>query len=608
MQKKSMETGKIGVQTENIFPIIKKFLYSEQEIFLRELVSNAVDATQKLKTLSSTGKFKEETGDLFVEVILKPEENEIIIRDKGIGMTADEVKKYINQIAFSSAKEFVEKFKENGQNQLIGNFGLGFYSAFMVAEKVILRTKSYQKNTKGVEWECEGSTSFTMKKVDDIEERGTEVVLKLAEDAKEFTDKHQVRQLLERFCRFLPVPIKLEGEQINDTEPIWVKQPSELKDEDYLEFYKKLYPFSEPPLFWIHLNVDFPFNLTGVLYFPKLKKDIEFQKNKIQLYCRQVFVTDHVEGVVPEFLMYLHGVIDSPDIPLNVSRSYLQGDPNVKKINSHINKKVADKLKSLFQEDRKTFENKWNDIGFFIKYGVLSEPKFDERARDICLLKNLDNKYHTLEEYKQFAETNQKDKNGKTIFIYADNPEEQHNYIQSVKAYNYDILEVDKAIDHHFMSHVEQKLDQVSFVRVDADTPDKIIEKEDAQSSVLDKEEEEKLQKLFTDKLENKELQISIRALGMEEEPVKLIKPEMERRMRDVSHLSGTADFLKNMPEKLNLVINGNHPVMSKILVQPSEEKQKEQIQHLYDMALLSQNMLKGEKLTRFLKRSVEML
>ncbi|TVR78929.1 MAG: molecular chaperone HtpG [Chitinophagaceae bacterium] len=603
-----MEKGKIGVQTENIFPIIKKFLYSEQEIFIRELVSNAVDASKKLKKLASLGTFKGELGDLSIEVIANPEKNELTIKDRGVGMSATEVKKYINQIAFSGAKEFVEKFqKEDDKEQLIGNFGLGFYSAFMVSSEVTILSKSFNPKAKGVKWVCDGTTEFSMEEYDK-EDRGTEIILKLNDDAKEFTEKTRLQNILNRFCRFLPIPVKLEGEQINETDPIWIKQPTDLKDTDYQEFYKKIYPFSEPPLFWIHLNVDYPFNLTGILYFPKLKSNFEPSKNKIQLYSRQVFVTDHVEGVVPDFLTYLHGVIDSPDIPLNVSRSYLQGDPNVKKINNHITKKVADKLSELFKADRKAYEEKWSDIGVFVKYGIISEPKFEERAKNIVLLKNIEGAHFTTEELKTKIADIQTDKNKKLIFIYTDNPEGQHTYIEAAKKYNYEVIEVDRIIDQHFISHLERKEENVSFVRVDADTPDKLVEKEDNAESVLNKDEEEKLKKIFEDNIQEKEMNASVRSLSPEDEPVKLVKPEWERRMKEMAAQQGGMDVLGGMPDKNHLVINANHPIMGKVLVEPSAEKQKEIISYLYDLALLSQNELKGEKLSSFLKKSLNLI
>src|SRR5215217_5461024 len=520
------EKGTISIHTENIFPIIKKFLYSDTEIFLRELVSNSVDATQKIKRLASLGQYNGELGDLKVEVAFDEEAKTITISDRGIGMTAEEIKKYINQIAFSGATEFMEKFKEaKDANEIIGRFGLGFYSAFMVADKVEIQTLSYQDGAEPAYWVCDGSTEFEIGK-GILEERGTEITLHINAESEEFLKKNRLQEILEKYARFLPVPIKFgtktdsvedgvdeEGKTkytsvevdniVNETNPIWTKAPSELKDEDYLDFYKQLYPFSEEPLFWIHLNVDYPFNLTGVLYFPKLKNDFEMQRNKIKLFSRQVFITDEVKDIVPEFLMLLHGVIDSPDIPLNVSRSFLQADSNVKKINSYISRKVADKLSELFRKDRKSYEEKWSDIGLFVKFGAISDEKFYDKAKDFGLLTNTNNEYFTLEEYREKVKSLQTDKNGKNIYLYTMDEERQHAYVQAANKRNYDVLVMNTPIDNHFMQHLEMKLDKVSFKRVDADVLDKLIEKEDAAKHELTEEEAKQLKEIFEKAINN---------------------------------------------------------------------------------------------------------
>ena len=599
-----MERGTISVQTENIFPIIKKYLYSDHEIFLRELISNAVDATQKLKTLSSMGEAKGEIGKTDIDILLDKEKKTITVKDRGIGMTAEEVKKYINQIAFSSASEFLEKYKD--QSNIIGHFGLGFYSAFMVADKVEIKTKSYREDALGVTWTCDGTTEFTLEE-NEKTERGTEVTLFINEENKEFLEQYRINELLNKYCKFLPVPINFDGKQINNTAPAWTNAPAELKDEDYEKFYKELYPYSETPLFWIHLNVDYPFKLTGILYFPKLKNAFEVQKNKIQLYSNQVFVTDSVQEIVPEWLTLLHGVIDSPDIPLNVSRSYLQSDPNVKKINNHITKKVADKLEELFKDDRKSFEEKWDHIGIFVKYGMLSDDKFDERARKFCLLQDTEEKYYTIEEYKEKVGDIQTDKDGNLVAIYSTQVSDQHSYINAAKSKGYDILKLDTLIDSHFISFLEQKLEKWVFKRVDSEAVDNLVEKDEKQEILLTEKEQESLKELYKNAISNDSVEIILKGMSPEDHPVMITQPEFSRRMKEMSKLQGM-DYMGSLPDHYNLVVNANHPVANKILKAKSSEKKENIIRQLYDIALLSQNMLKGAKLTEFLKRSVELM
>lgn len=600
-----METGQINVKTENIFPIIKKFLYSDHEIFLRELVANATDATQKLKGLASIGEFKEELGDVAIVISINEKENTLTISDKGIGMTGEEVKKYINQIAFSSAQEFVEKFK-NENTGLIGKFGLGFYSAFMVSDKVEVVTKSYKPGAKAVKWSCDGSPEYSLDETEK-ESRGTDVLLYINEESKEFLEKQRIQSLLDKYCKFLPVAIKFDGQQINNTEPAWTKKPSELTSQNYQDFYKELYLFSDAPLFWIHLNVDYPFNLTGILYFPKLKSGYEFQKNKIQLYSRQVFVTDSVEGIVPEFLMHLHGVIDSPDIPLNVSRSYLQSDINVKKISAYITKKVAEKLAELFKENRKEFEEKWEHISVFVKYGMISDEKFYDKAKDFCLLQNTEKQFFTIEEYKEKIKAQQTDKSENMVMLYTNNAEAQHHFIQPAKEKGYDVLILDSIIDSHFFSHLESKLEKVSFKRVDADTADHLIEKDGQKESVLSKREEENLIALFKSQINDPKISVVAKALSPDDQPVTITRPEFTRRMRDMAASGGYGD-MRFMPDEYNLVVNANHPLVGKIINEESKQKKEELVSQLYDLALLSQNMLKGSKLTEFVKRSVGLM
>jgi molecular chaperone HtpG len=613
-----METGQINVQTENIFPIIKKFLYSDHEIFLRELVSNAVDATQKLKKLSSMGEVKGELGDTQIDVIVDAAAKTLTIRDRGIGMTSEEVKKYINQIAFSSAEEFLEKFKGTEGTNIIGHFGLGFYSAFMVADKVEIFTQSFKEGSEATHWSCDGSPNFTLT-VADAKGRGSDVVLHINEESKEFLESGRVESLLTKYCKFLPVSIRFGTKEdfedlekitklkpINNTNPAWTRKPAELTTLDYQDFYKELYPFSDAPLFWIHLNVDYPFNLTGILYFPKLQQGFEMQKNKIQLYSNQVFVTDSVENIVPEFLMHLHGVIDSPDIPLNVSRSYLQSDSNVKKINNYITKKVADKLEELFKNDRKDFEEKWEHISLFVKFGMMSEEKFREKAKNYTLYQNTENKLFTLEEYREHIKASQTDKNATLVLLYATDKELQHSYIAAAKEKGYDVLLMDSIIDSHFINHVEGAEEKIAFKRVDADTVDNLIEKDTKQESVLSKREEEQLEGLFKSHINSTSVTVQLKALSPDDQPAFITKPEFMRRFSDMQAVSGQRN--NPMPEFLNLVLNTNHPLVGKILNEENTEKKNGLVEQVYDLAMLSQGLLKGEKLTKFIKRSVNLI
>jgi len=603
-----MTTGKINVQTENIFPIIKKFLYSDHEIFLRELVANAVDATGKIKTLTSIGENKTELGELSVEVIIDKENKTLTIRDRGLGMTAEEVEKYINQIAFSGAEEFVNKYKDQTEGNLIGKFGLGFYSGFMVSDKVEIYSRSFKaQENEAIRWTCDGSPDYTMTS-DSKADRGTDIILHINEDSLEFLEEARIKTLLDKYCRFLPTAIKFKDEQINNPTPAWVKKPSELTHEDYLAFYKELYPMAEDPLFYIHLNVDFPFNLTGILYFPKLKKNLEVQKNKIQLYCRQVFVTDSVEGIVPEFLTLLHGVIDSPDIPLNVSRSYLQSDSNVKKISNHILKKVSDKLEELFKENRTDFEAKWDDIGVFIKYGMLSEEKFYDRAKSFCLLKNTDAKYFTFDEYKSAVEPNQTDKDNKLVYTYTSNLEEQYAFVEAAKNKGYDVLQMDGVIDSHFVNFLEYKLENTSFVRVDADTADNLIKKEDKRPILISEEEQNAIKELTERAVEKEKYFVQLEGLSESDAPALITRPEFMRRMKEMAATGGGYEFMSGMGEQFNLIMNANHPLMKKVLNAPSDEEKQKMIRQAVDLAMLSQGLLKGEALSGFIRRSVELI
>jgi len=625
------EKGTISIHTENIFPIIKKFLYSDNEIFLRELVANAVDATQKIKRLSSLGEYKGDLGELKVSVAVDEKKKTITISDNGLGMTGEEIKKYINQIAFSGATEFVEKFKDaKDANEIIGKFGLGFYSAFMVADQVEIQTLSYQDGAEPARWICDGSTEFEIS-AGTRASRGTDIILHVNKESKEFLNKAKIKEILDKYCKFLPIPVQFgtrseqesDGEDtdgkpkfksvevdniINNTSPIWTKSPSELKDEDYLAFYKELYPFSEDPLFWIHLNVDYPFNLTGVLYFPKVKNEFEIQRNKIKLFSRQVFITDEVKDVVPEFLMLLHGVIDSPDIPLNVSRSFLQADSAVKKINSYITKKVADKLASLFKNDRKAFEDKWGDIGLFVKYGMISEEKFYDKGKDFVLLNNTQNEYFTLEEYKEKVKAAQTDKNDMLVYLYATDTDKQDTFIQSANKKGYDVLNMNSPIDPHFIAQLEQKLEKTSLKRVDADVADKIISKEDQTVHVLNDEEKAKVKAIFEKAIVKPNMKIEVESLNPEELPVIVTMDEFMRRMKDMSKMGGGMGFYGNMPDNYNVAINGNHKLIGKILLTQDEAEQTQLAKQAFDLALLSQGMLTGAELTEFVNRSVSLI
>jgi molecular chaperone HtpG len=681
-----MQTGKIGVTTDNIFPIIKKFLYSDHEIFLRELISNAVDATQKLKTMSSVGDFKGEAGDLTIRVYVDKKKKTIKVSDSGIGMTSEELDKYLNQIAFSSANDFLDKYKDQ-TNAIIGHFGLGFYSSFMVSDKVEVITKSWQEGTPAVKWTCDGSPEFSIEEVKK-ENRGTDVILYLDKDSKDFLEESKIEQLLKKYCKFLPVEIAFGKEKewkdgkyvetgkdmiINNTKPAWTIKPSELKEEDYIKFYRELYPIGDEPLFNIHLNVDYPFKLTGILYFPKIKSNIEIQKNKIQLYCNQVFVTDSVEGIVPDFLTLLHGVIDSPDIPLNVSRSYLQSDSNVKKISTHITKKVADRLNEIFRNNREEYEKKWDNLKLFIVYGMITEEKFYEKASKFALLKNADDKYFTYEEYEKLIKENQTDKNNSLVYLYSTNKTDQYTYIEKAKNKGYDVLVLDGQLDVHLINHLETKFKDSRFVRVDADVIDKLIQKEDAKESKLTKDQQDDLRSVFNVKVKSNEIyNVVFESLDENETPVIITQSEFMRRMKDMSHLGGGMNFYGELPDSYNLVLNPNHNLVIRI----SEDLQKQEgerlsendkirkrlkeeidfmekehskkksdeisqvekddldklrkelefaentrkeilevygagnkaVKQLIDLALLANNMLKGEDLSTFVKRSVELL
>ncbi len=682
-----MQTGKIGVTTDNIFPIIKKFLYSDHEIFLREIISNAVDATQKLKTLSNMGDFKGELGDLTIRVAVDKKKGTLTVSDHGIGMTQDEIEKYINQIAFSSAEDFLEKYK-NQENAIIGHFGLGFYSSFMVSEKVEIITKSYKTKSKALKWSCDGTPEYNIEDAKKTS-HGTDIILHIEKDSKEFLEDNKIQELLNKYCRFLPVEIAFGKEKewkdgkevelekdkiINETNPLWTRKPADLKEEDYNNFYRDLYPMSDVPLFNIHLNVDYPFNLTGVLYFPKIKNNIEIQKNKIQLYCNQVFVTDSVEGIVPEFLTLLHGVLDSPDIPLNVSRSYLQSDSNVKKISSHITKKVADRLADIFKNDREQFEKKWDDLKLFIEYGMISEEKFYEKAEKFALLKNTDGKYFTLDEYQKLIKDNQTDKNKSLIYLYSTSVDEQHSFIDSAKAKGYDVLVMDGQLDTHFINHMEQKMKDSRFTRVDSDVVDKIIEKGETKELKLSVDEQNRMTPVFQALLPEKANYIvSYEALNENDSPLIITQSEFMRRMKDMSAMGGGGmNFYGEMPDSYNLVVNGNHPLVTRVndelekklsadlkkiedkikplsdnkaeLDTATKDKKEEEIKQeekdrieelskkiseleekkakllkkfgndnklakqMIDLALLANGMLKGEELTKFVKRSIELM
>lgn len=605
-----MQKGAIRVQTENIFPIIKKFLYSDHDIFLRELVSNAVDATQKLKTLASVGEFKGDTGSTDITVALDAEKKTITISDRGIGMTAEEVDKYINQVAFSGAEEFVKKYKGQGEGaNIIGHFGLGFYSSFMVSGQVEIITRSWKPGATAVRWECDGSPEYQLEETEKAE-RGTDIVLHINEESEEFLDEHRIRTILEKFCRFLPVPIKFQDTQVNNTTPAWVKKPGELTADDYQNFYKELYPFAEPPLFWIHLNVDYPFNLTGILYFPKITKSYEIQKDKISLYSNQVFVTDEVKNIVPEFLMLLHGVIDSPDIPLNVSRSYLQGDPNVKKINAHITKKVADKLDEMFRADRKSFEEKWEHIALFVKYGMMTEDKFLDKANKFHLMEDAaGGTFYTLDEYRTAAAALQTNKENKLVVLYATNPVQQDSYVKAATAKGFKIVKLETMVDAGFINHMEQKWENVQFTRVDADIPDNLIDHEASAQSVLSEEQEGKLKDLFGQQLALPYIKVELKGLGAADQPVIVTRGELMRRMKDMAAMGGSAaSWYAGMPDEITMTVNANHPIYQNILQEGNGELQQKLVRNLADLALLSQNLLTGADLTAFVQRSVELM
>ncbi len=601
-----IQQGNISVSTENIFPIIKKFLYSDHDIFLRELISNAVDATQKLQTLSRIGEVKGELGDLKIEIVLDETAKTITIKDKGLGMTPAEIDQYINQVAFSGAREFVEKYKDKlEQNQIIGNFGMGFYSSFMVAEKVEIITKSYKPDA-AAKWTCDGSTTYTIEE-NDRTERGTDIVLYINEDSTEFLEKSRIQSILQKFCKFLPVEIEFDGKVINNTHPIWKQKPSELKPEDYEKFYNELYPFSEAPLFWIHLNVEVPFNLTGILYFPKIKPDVEPQRNKIQLYCNQVFVTDEVKDVVPEFLMLLHGVIDSPDIPLNVSRSYLQGDARVKQVNQYITRKVADKLDEMFRNERETYESKWDSINVFVKYGMISEEKFAEKARKFCLLTDLNNKNYTIDEYIEKVSPLQTDKDKKVVLIYTNDAVKQHAYISNVERKGYSVLKLDGVLDNHFISHLESKVENILLKRADADTADKLVDKDEKPVSLLSEAEEKQLKEVFEEKIADKLYQVDVVAQSSDDDFITITKPEFEQRMKAMSQMGGMS-FYGALPDTYKVQINGNHTLAGKVLHAGNDEEKTRIIRQSIDLAKLSQGILQGEALTEFIRRSAAMI
>ena len=631
-----MQKGNIRVQTENIFPIIKKFLYSDHDIFIRELVSNAVDASQKLKTLSSLGEVKGEIGDLTIDIQLDKEKKTITISDQGVGMTGEEVDKYLNQVAFSGAEEFLSKYKGQNEANIIGHFGLGFYSAFMVSEKVVVFSKSYREDAPAVRWECDGSPEFSLDEIGtgefrpgserseglergeaeelrrspDKAQRGTDVVLFINEESQEFLDAERIKTILKKFCRFLPIPIRFEGEQINNPTPAWTKRPSDLTTQDYQDFYKELYPYSEAPLFWIHLNVDYPFHLTGILYFPKIKQSYEIQKDKIQLYSNQVFVTDEVKDIVPEFLMLLHGVIDSPDIPLNVSRSYLQGDPNVRKINNHITRKVADKLEEIFGKERKEFEEKWESLGLFVKYGMMTDDKFLEKAVKFHIMEDVQGgKFYTLEEYRTATEALQKNKDGKLVILYTSNPVQQDSYIRQAQSKGYVVVKLETIVDAAFINQMEMKWTDVHFMRVDADIVDNLIDKAESGGSVLSAEEENLLKELFGRQVPDLHVTVEVKGLSPEAPPVIATRPEFMRRMKDMAAVSGgMGGFYANMPDEVNLTVNGNHPIFQQVLKEGDRPRQEKLVHNLSDLALLSQGLLKGNNLTDFIQRSVELM
>ena len=621
-----MQKGNITVQTENIFPIIKKFLYSDHEIFLRELISNAIDATSKLEAVAGAGEIEGELGDLTIHVTVDKEAGTITISDRGIGMTESEVKKYLNQLAFSSAEDFIKKYQ--GKNNIIGHFGLGFYSAFMVADQVEVITRSYKKTPKGVHWVCEGSPEYEIEEYD-RKERGTDIILHISDDSKEFLEHSRIENLLKKYCSFLPYPIQMgmkkdvswegEGENrkkietevpniINDTNPLWKKKPGKLKDQDYLDFYKKLYPMSPDPMFWIHLNIDYPFNLTGVMYFPKIGNQFELQKNKIHLYSNQVYVTDEVKEIVPEFLTLLHGVIDSPDIPLNVSRSYLQSDSNVKKITGYMTKKVAERLSKLFKDDRAAYEQKWDDIGVFVKYGMITDEKFAEKAIEFVLLKNTEGQYFTVEEYKNKIKDQQTDKHDRVVVLYTPSPELHTSYIRQAKDMGYDVLHLNHVIDNHFIQQLEYKGDKLSFARVDADTPGHLIQKDDNVESVLNEKDQEKVKELFTPLLGGQDHQLMIRPMSSDTHPVLITRPEFMRRMQEMQAMQGMSG-MDMMDQYYQVIVNANHPLIAeKLMNMRSQEKKEKFAAYLLRLAKLNQGMLKGEEMSSFINDSIEFL
>ncbi len=638
-----MTKGQIRVSSENIFPIIKKFLYSDHEIFIRELVSNAVDATHKMQTLANVGEFKGELGELRIDVVLDKSNKTISIFDRGIGMTGEEVDKFLNQVAFSSAEEFLEKYKGQSETSIIGHFGLGFYSSFMVADKVEVFTKSRKPDAEAVRWECDGSPEYILEPTSERAERGTEIRLHINKESEEFLDGWRVQSILEKFGKFLPVPVyftdleaekelaeqkkeqeKKEGDDgevieeieekkpINNTNPAWVRKPADLSKEDYENFYKELYgPFSETPLFWIHLNVDYPFTLNGILYFPRIKQSYEIQKDKIQLYSNQVFVTDEVKDIVPEFLMLLHGVIDSPDIPLNVSRSYLQGDPNVKKINNHITKKVADKLEEIFKNERADFESKWESLGLFVKYGMLTDEKFFDKAKKFVIFQDAgEDKFYTLDEYKKEVESAQVNKDGKTVVIYTSDPVQQNTYLQAAKKRGFKVIKLNDLIDPSWVGQMEHKLDNVQFVRVDADIAENLVDKGQEYQSVLSLEQSSSLVDLFKGLMKNEQAVVEVKGLSEDAAPVIATRPEWSRRMKDMAALGGGGmmDFYAKMPDEVNITLNGNHPIHQQILNENDTEKKENMSRNLVDLALLSQGILKGEELSQFIERSVKLM
>ncbi len=599
-------TGSISVNTENIFPIIKKSLYSNHEIFLRELVSNAVDASQKLAALSSIGEYKGELGDLKVRVSFDKDAKTITISDSGIGLTADEMEKYINQVAFSGATEFVEKYKDKTDlNNMIGAFGLGFYSAFMVSKTVEIQSLSYQDGAQAARWTCDGSTSFEIS-AGSRTERGTDIILHVADDSEEFLNSFRLKEILKKYCRFLPIAIEFEGEQVNEPKPLWTKKPTELTDEDYQKFYEDLYPMAEKPLFWIHLNVDYPFNLTGVLFFPKLKADFEPNRNKIQLYSRQVFITDAVEDIVPDYLRLLHGVIDSPDIPLNVSRSFLQTDGNVKKINSHISKKVADKLHEIFKNNREDFESKWDNLDLFVKYGMLSDEKFYDRAKAFCLYKDTQGKLSTWEDYTEGIKAVQTDKNDQLVALYTSDAEAQHSFVSAAEKRNYSVLQLGSVIDSHFLSFLESKLEKTQFKRVDADTIDKLVEKDENYHALLTEDQQKAVVSIFEDLGKEGEFTVSASPLSPDDQPVVVTRSEFIRRMNEMAATGGGGMFGGNMKEPKQLVLNTAHPFLQKV-AEAADDKKQLLARQAFDLALLSQGMLKGPALTAFIERSIQM-